>query len=195
VRLTGHGFATYEDTETRIDPVLASAAGLVAAAGGVSWAILLHRAGWRWRGKRITPIFLSVLAVVAVWAGLTFLLTRESAPFLASEHYTSIDEIVSKLEREGVRCLNVGEQPIGEDKYFRDSMSCGIRSEFGVPDGFDNVSIHIWKDETARSNWLDRPLSEEEDWVMSPTWLVICEFLPTCSDVREALGGRLNVEY
>ncbi len=195
VRLTGHGFATYEYTETRVDPLFASAAVSVAAAGLVSWAFLLHRAGWRWRGQRVTAFLVAAAAIIVIAAVVTFLIKRERVPFRASEHYTSIDRIVGALGQAGIDCLHLQRNTSQESPYWRASATCDIRSEFGVPDGFDDVSIHLWKTEDARRDWISDPANEELDWVASPTWLVTCEFLPTCSDVRQALGGQLNVEY
>jgi hypothetical protein len=195
VRLTGHGFATYEYSETRLDPLLASAAGVSAAAGLAAWAFLLHRAGWRWRGKRVTVVLIATTVALAIAVAATVLLTRSTTSPRPSEHYTSINTIAGALARGGVRCMNLEHLPVEGDRYWRASAGCGVRSEFGIPDGFDNVSIHVWKDDDARQRWLSDPANEEVDWVASPTWLLTCEFIATCIDIRRTIGGELNVEY
>ena len=194
VRLTGHGFATYEYSETRIDPVLGSAAGLSAAAGVAAWALLLHRAGWRWQGKPVTYVLIATFTIVAIVVTARVLLTRPTEPSQASERYSSPDAIADALAGE-VRCMNFERLPIDGDPNWRASATCGVRSEFGIPDGFDNVSIHVWKDDEARRRWLSDPDNEEVDWVAGPTWLVTCEFIATCMDIHDTLGGALNVEY
>jgi hypothetical protein len=50
-------------------------------------------------------------------------------------------------------------------------------------------------DETITTGHEERYEMAANPGLSRTAWLVTCEFIATCMDVRETLGGDLNVEY
>ena len=196
VELVGHATATFETTETEIDPLLASLAGAAAVLAVASGYLLVRRSFTGPGGS--TPDWMTTVGLLLLFgvlgAGAAVLAAVRDAP----EGYETVDEVVRAMRSHNIDCSDLQRSPlilIDEERVdevgpntFEEVAVCRVEAVQELEDGYDDVLIGIWAGRDARAEFEETLEPGRRGFVIiRDTWFVQCQFTSTCSTIENEL--------
>jgi hypothetical protein len=182
----GHGRLPYREIDRTTDPGHAAIAVGAPLAGAGSWAVLRARTS---RHSKLKFAAITVAVVAAAAAGTYATVEQTQRPnFDRHEYYAGAEEVAAEMAQRDIGCRRTREATV-ESSAFAIALDCRIPAELAIDDGFDDASIRMWASEEARDRWLERTDPWQVNAAVGPTWIVVCEFESTCSEIQSKIGG------
>ncbi len=184
----GHARLRYETTERTANPGLAASAVAAGLTGATIWAAWAR--GWSGRSRALVIVVGVIGLAVAVPTTYVRADRVGELSFPDTERYESVGVVASHMEQAGIPCAELRPLERSDSRYVRRMAACPIEAELAIDDGFDDATIGMWIDDEALEQWRRRTNSSDLSAVIGPTWLVVCEFESTCSEIQYKIGGR-----
>jgi hypothetical protein len=178
----GHGHLEYEDVDEITDPLKAGAAVGVGVLGATGLGAASSS------GRARLAVGGAGLLIAALSGGAMYVGAGREEPVPGPE-FASVRAVASALERVGLGCKPLLLDAKPDERYFSASAHCPIPAVLDINDGDDDATIYMWRT-GGRKRWLRDTPAAEVYAAMGPTWLIVCEFESTCTEIQYKLGGR-----